>query len=253
MENRLPTRLSAWLLTLVMLLSLVPAMGVTASAEDDTFYEQVSIRNYRAFWDYLRSTDSRELVLGTDINYMLSGEDEEIEVRRNQRLDLNGHKIRIDATKRASFFSLITIYDGELTLYDSKGGGEIAVEFAMDSKEHSIIKIFPNSGAYPKFTMNSGTLTRLNPIETRALGSNGCVSDSINSRVKDGEPRPQITINGGTINCPYSWDRSKPLPIYSSQFMPTALLLRESKLTVNGGTFNGMVWIEDLTQKKGET
>ena len=253
MENRLPTRLSTWLLTLVMLLSLVPAMGVTASAEDDTFYEQVSIRRYRAFWDYLRSPDSRELVLDTDINYTLSSEDEEIEVRRSQRLDLNGHKLRIDATKRAVFSSLITIYDGELTLYDSKGGGEIAVEFAMDSKEHSIIKIFPNSGAYPKFTMNSGTLTRLNPIETRALGSNGCVSDSINSRVKDGEPRPQITINGGTINCPYSWDRSKPLPIYSSQFMPTALLLRESKLTVNGGTFNGMVWIEDLTQKKGET
>ena len=253
MENRLPKRLPAWLLTLVMLLSLVPAMGVTASAADDTFYEQVSIRNYRAFWDYLRSPDSRELVLDTNINYTLSGEDEEIEVRRSQRLDLNGHKIRIDATKRASFYSLITIYDGELTLYDSKGGGEIAVEFAMDSKEHSIIKIFPNSGAYPKFTMNSGTLTRLNPIETRALGSNGCVSDSINSRVKDGEPRPQITINGGTINCPYSWDRSKPLPIYLSQFMPTALLLRESKLTVNGGTFNGMVWVEDLTQKKGET
>ena len=246
-------RITSLLLTLVMLLSLVPAMGVTASAADDTFYEQVSIRNYRAFWDYLRSPDSRELVLDTNINYTLSGEDEEIEVRRSQRLDLNGHKIRIDATKRASFYSLITIYDGELTLYDSKGGGEIAVEFAMDSKEHSIIKIFPNSGAYPKFTMNSGTLTRLNPIETRALGSNGCVSDSINSRVKDGEPRPQITINGGTINCPYSWDRSKPLPIYSSQFMPTALLLRDSKLTVNGGTFNGMVWIEDLTPKKGET
>ena len=253
MENRLPTRLSAWLLTLVMLLSLVPAMGVTASAEDDTFYEQVSIRRYRAFWDYLRSPDSRELVLGTDINYTLSSEDEEIEVHRSQRLDLNGHKIRIDATKRANFYSLITIYDGELTLYDSKGGGEIAVEFAMDSKEHSIIKMFPNSGAYPKFTMNSGTLTRLNPIDTHSQGSNGCVSDSINSRVKDGEPRPQITINGGTINCPYSWDRSKPLPIYLSQFMPTALLLRESKLTVNGGTFNGMVWIEDLTQKKGET
>ena len=253
MEKRLPTRLSAWLLTLVMLLSLVPALGVTASAEDDTFYEQVFIRRYRMFWDYLRSTDSRELVLDTDINYTLSSEDEEIEVRRNQRLDLNGHKIRIDATRRANFYSLITIYDGELTLYDSKGGGEIAVEFAMDSKEHSIIKIFPNSGAYPKFTMNSGTLTRLNPIEARALGSNGCVSDSINSRVKDGEPRPQITINGGTINCPYSWDRSKPLPIYSSQFMPTALLLRNSKLTVNGGTFNGMVWIEDLTPKNGET
>ena len=246
-------RITSLLLTLVMLLSLVPAMGVTASAADDTFYEQVFIRRYRAFWDYLSSTDSRELVLDTDINYTLSSEDEEIEVRRSQRLDLNGHKIRIDATKRASFFSLITIFNGEFTLYDSKGGGEIAVEFAMDSKEHSIIKMFPNSEASPKFTMNSGTLTRLNPIDTHAQGSNGCISDSINRRVQDGEPRPQITINGGTINCPYSWDRSEPLPIYLSQFMPTALLLRYSKLTVNGGTFNGMAWIEDLTPKKGET
>ena len=76
MEKRLPTRLSAWLLTLVMLLSLVPAMGVTASEADDTFYEQVFIRRYRMFWDYLSSTDSRELVLDTDINYTLSSEDE---------------------------------------------------------------------------------------------------------------------------------------------------------------------------------
>ena len=44
-------RITSLLLTLVMLFSLVPAMGVTASAEDDTFYEQVSIRRYRAFWD----------------------------------------------------------------------------------------------------------------------------------------------------------------------------------------------------------
>ena len=37
MENRLPKRLSAWLLTLVMLLSLVPAMGVPVSAADTSW------------------------------------------------------------------------------------------------------------------------------------------------------------------------------------------------------------------------
>ena len=37
MEKQLPTRLSAWLLTLVMLLSLVPAMGVTASAAETSW------------------------------------------------------------------------------------------------------------------------------------------------------------------------------------------------------------------------
>ena len=37
MEKQLPKRLPAWLLTLVMLLSLVPAMGVTASAAETSW------------------------------------------------------------------------------------------------------------------------------------------------------------------------------------------------------------------------
>ena len=36
-------RITSLLLTLVMLLSLVPAMGVTASAADDTSYTQAEI------------------------------------------------------------------------------------------------------------------------------------------------------------------------------------------------------------------
>ena len=252
MENRLPKRLSAWLLTLVMLLSLVPAMGVTASAEDDTFYEQVSIRNYRAFWDFLRSTDSRELVLGTDINYTLSSEDEEIEVHRSQRLDLNGHKIRIDATRRAEFYNLIEICRGEFTLYDSKGGGAIEVEFARDSKGHSIIEISPIDKDDPvKFTMNGGTLTRLNPMNSRSYGNNGCISDDYFNPLTEGE-RPQITINGGTINCAYDWNRSNA-SMRQVEYMPTALLLRYSRLTVNDGTFNGIVWTDDLSWRAGDT
>ena len=244
-------RITSLLLTLVMLLSLVPAMGVTASAADDTFYEQVSIRNYRAFWDYLRSPDSRELVLGTDINYTLSGEDEEIEVRRSQKLDLNGHKIRIDATKRAEFYNLITIRRGEFTLYDSVGGGAIEVEFARDSKGHSIIEISPINKDDPvKFTMNGGTLTRLNPMNSRPYGNNGCISDDYFNPLTEGE-RPQITINGGTINCAYDWDRSN-VNMRQVEYMPTALLLRYSRLTVNGGAFNGIVWTDELLWKAGD-
>ena len=48
-------RMTSLLLTLVMLLSLVPAMGVTASAADDTSYTQAEIRNYYTFASYLRS------------------------------------------------------------------------------------------------------------------------------------------------------------------------------------------------------
>ena len=194
-------RLLSGLMSLVMLLSLVPAMGVTASAADDTSYASDSIRNYETLAAYLESGDSRDLTLENDIDYTMGYDDDYLRVRNNQKLDLNGHKIRIDATKRAEFFNLITITSGEFTLYDSKGGGAIEVEFARDYKRHSIIEISPASnGAPAKFTMNGGTLTRLNPLDSNVYGNNGCISDDYFNPFEGGE-RPQITINGGTINC----------------------------------------------------
>ena len=62
-------KLLSLLLTLVMTLSLVPAMGVTASAADDTSYTQAEIRNYYTFATYLRSHESRDLKLMEDIDY----------------------------------------------------------------------------------------------------------------------------------------------------------------------------------------
>ena len=249
MEKRLPTRLSAWLLTLVMLLSLVPAMGVTASAADGRSYP---IRNYKSFASYLESSNSRDLTLENDIDYTMGYDDDYIRVRNNQKLDLNGHKIRIDASRRAEFFNLVTIRSGEFTLYDSKGGGAIEVEFARDSKGHSIIMISPDSaGAPAKFTMNGGTLTRLNPIDSNVYGNNGCISDDYFNRFEGGE-RPQITINGGTINCAYDWNNREMNTISGVQYMPTALLLRYSQLTVNGGAFNGIVWTDELSWREGD-
>lgn len=254
-------QITSLLLTLAMLLSLVPAMGVTASAADDTSYGYADINNWDWFKSYLSSDVSRDLTLMKDINYTTDYDDDAIIIKKSQKLDLNGHKIRIDASKLAGFFNLITIRSGEFTLYDSSkgGGGAIEVEFAMDSKGHSIIMISPDStGAPAKFTMNGGTLTRVNPIDSSVYGNNGCISDNYFDPFEGGE-RPQITINGGTINCPYDWDRSQ----YSKnvqksmlsvvEYMPTALLLRDSNLTVNGGTFNGIVWTENLTWSKEDT
>lgn len=254
-------QITSLLLTLAMLLSLVPTLGVTASAaEGDAYYPQGGIQTYQDFSTLLASQVTREIKLLKDIEYTLGSEDEEIEVTYSQRLDLNGHKITIDASKRASFTNLIHLRHGNFTLYDSQGGGEIAIKFATDSKEHSIIKIDPEYENAPlTFTMNGGTLTRLNPQKAGTyFASNGCISDNY-SYVPWTTKRPQITINGGTINCPYDWDRSK----YSEdrqagmlrqvENMPTALLLRYSNLTVNGGTFNGIVWTEDLTRSKEDT
>ena len=133
-------QITSLLLTLAMLLSLVPTLGVTASAaEDDTSYSQAEIRDYATFASYLRSYDSRDLKLMEDIDYTVGINDLSIDVMCNQKLDLNGHKIRIDASKRAGFENLLCIRRGEFTLYDSKGGGELAVSFPDDDKAYSII------------------------------------------------------------------------------------------------------------------
>ena len=249
-------QITSLLLTLAMLLSLVPTLGVTASAaEDDTSYSQAEIRDYATFASYLRSYDSRDLKLMEDIDYTVGIDDLSIDVIRNQKLDLNGHKIRIDASKRAGFENLLCIRRGEFTLYDSSkgGGGELAVSFPNDDKAYSIIMMSSEKEDEPsKFTMNGGTLTKLYPNVTHSYGASGCIGDDYFNKPENGK-RSQITINGGTINCAYDWDRSKSLLSLPVEAMPLALQLLYSNLTVNGGTFNGIVWTDNLWRGTQDT
>lgn len=208
-------QITSLLLTLAMLLSLVPTLGVTASAADDTSYAQAEIRDYDTFATYLRSFDSRDLKLEEDINYTVGIKDVPINVIRNQKLDLNGHKIRIDASRRTGFVHLLSIRRGEFTLYDSKGGGELAVSFPDDDKAYSIIMMSSEKEDEPsKFTMNGGTLTKLRPNITHSYGASGCIGDDYFNKPENG---------------------------------------KRSQITINGGTFNGIVWTDELTLGKGET
>lgn len=241
------------LLTLAMLLTLVPTMGVTVSAAEDRSYTQAEIRNYYTFATYLRSSDSRDLKLMEDIDYTVGINDLSIDVIRNQKLDLNGHKITINASRRAGFVNLLCIRRGEFTLYDSKGGGELAVAFPDDNKAYSIIMMSSEKKDEPsKFTMNGGTLTKLRPNMTYTYGASGCIGDDYFNKPENGK-RSQITINGGTINCPYDWDRSQSLLDFPVEAMPLALQLLYSNLTINGGTFNGIVWTDTLWRGEQDT
>ena len=252
-ETNMKKRRLSILLSIVMLLSLVPAMGVTASAADGRSYTQAEIRNYATFATYLRSSDSRDLKLMENINYTVGIDDVPINVIRNQKLDLNGHKITIDASRRTGFVHLLSIRRGEFTLYDSVGGGELAVAFPNDNKAYSIIMMSSEKKDEPsKFTMNGGTLTKLSPNMTYTYGASGCIGDDYFNKPENGK-RSQITINDGTINCPYEWDRSQSLLDFPVEAMPLALQLLYSNLTINGGTFNGIVWTDKLTPGKGET
>lgn len=247
------SRIVSILLVLMMLLTMVPITGVTASAADDTSYTQAEIRNYYTFATYLRSFDSRDLKLMEDIDYMVGINDVSINVIRNQKLDLNGHKITINASRRTGFENLLCIRRGEFTLYDSKGGGELAVSFPDDNKAYSIIMMSSEKEDEPsKFTMNGGTLTKLRPNMTYSYGASGCIGDDYFNKPENGK-RSQITINGGTINCAYDWDRSKSLLSLPVEAMPLALQLLYSNLTINGGTFNGIVWTDNLWRGTQDT
>ena len=246
-------RMTSLLLTLAMLLTLVPTMGVTVSAAEDRSYTEAEIRGYKSFESQLRSSDSRDLKLMEDIDYTVGINDLSIDVIRNQKLDLNGHKITIDASRRAGFVNLLCIRRGEFTLYDSKGGGELAVSFPNDDKAYSIIMMSSEKKDEPaKFTMNGGTLTKLHPNMTYTYGASGCIGDDYFNKPKNGK-RSQITINDGTINCPYDWDRSQSLLDFPVEAMPLALQLLYSNLTINGGTFNGIVWTDTLWRGEQDT
>lgn len=247
------SRIVSILLVLMMLLTMVPITAVTANAADDTSYTQAEIRGYKSFESYLRSHESRDLKLMEDIDYTVGINDLSIDVIRNQKLDLNGHKITINASRRAGFENLLCIRRGEFTLYDSKGGGELAVSFPNDDKAYSIIMMSSEKKDEPaKFTMNGGTLTKLHPNMTYTYGASGCIGDDYFNKPKNGK-RSQITINDGTINCPYEWDRSQSLLDFPVEAMPLALQLLYSNLTINGGTFNGIVWTDTLWRGEQDT
>lgn len=249
------SRIVSILLVLMMLLTMVPITAVTANAADDTSYTQAEIRGYKSFESYLRSHESRDLKLMEDIDYTVGIDDLSIDVIRNQKLDLNGHKITINASRRTGFENLLCIRRGEFTLYDSSkgGGGELAVSFPNDDKAYSIIMMSSEKKDEPsKFTMNGGTLTKLHPNMTYTYGASGCIGDDYFNKPENGK-RSQITINGGTINCSYDWDRSKSLLDLPVKAMPLALQLLYSNLTINGGTFNGIVWTDLLWRGKQDT
>src|SRR5574344_1041944 len=107
------SRIVSILLVLMMLLTMVPITAVTANAADDTSYTQAEIRGYKSFEIYLRSYESRDLKLMEDIDYTVGINDLSIDVIRNQKLDLNGHKITIDASRRAGFEILLCSRIGE--------------------------------------------------------------------------------------------------------------------------------------------
>ena len=156
-------RITSLLLTLVMLLSLVPALGVPASAaeEDDGV---VHVSDYGDFYGYFHH-DGITIILEDDLvaTDPMWGDTTLydslwVQPFRTVTIDLNGHKLELSAsTGGDTKDGIIHINNGTLTIKDSSPGqtGEIYGSFPGGGvkRMHSVIDM---EGDLSRFDLEGG-------------------------------------------------------------------------------------------------
>ena len=243
MENRLPKRLSAWLLTLVMLLSLVPAMGVTASAADTSWTTVNTYDELKAALSTQNPPDNIKLGSDIDTGTLNSGVGilESLEVKGRKQLDLNGHTLRMYSEKTA-VYDMFTIKHGNLTVLDSSSGQKGTI---LGTTYNDSCYLF-DIQSYGQLTLNSGTLK----VDVRKNTSNNRWR-----RVIYCYAGGTVTINGGTLHvAPETYENEKHS--YGMYFEEeykdlvngscgyTLMAANSCKVSINGGTFQGPVRLD---------
>ncbi len=149
-------RITSLLLTLVMLLSLVPAMGVTASAADDF----VKVSTYEELKNEVDRGDAKvKLINNIDTTNDNGGAGVTQQtaltfIGDGNILDLNGHTLKLVSNTGAIFFEVLK----GLTIQDSGTGGRIDFEYGSNViYRTTAIHVAPSAGA--KLTVESGTLS----------------------------------------------------------------------------------------------
>ena len=239
-------RLTSWLLTLAMLLSLVPAMGVTASAAetgsgsgtaDDpyvvTTYEELQTAMQKAGGSYVRLGKDIDTTNMNDGNGI--GRANLIVVNSNVALDLNGHKVTLLKynTERSG---LIDVRRGSLTIEDSKGGGELNGKNMLTSKRLYLIECYDGA----KVTVNSGKLSMWS----------AATAQTANAVIKNSGT---VEINGGTLAISNEKNYDE-VDLYLAQ-QDCALSMTSldgSSVVINGGTFKGRVLLYAHAKSAGK-
>ena len=215
-------RITSLLLTLVMLLSLVPAMGVTASAADG--FTEVS--TYGELKDAV-DKGSAKIKLVADIDTTSENSGVGVTTATNLSfkgsgnvLDLNGHKLKLVANMSVYF---IKIYSTDLTIKDSGTGGRIDFEYGsgvLGVQRAIVISRSVGVKNAGSLTVDGGTLssTYRGIILIESFGS--------------------ITINGGRLYAPVTNSGNSCYIIHSTNRYDLDDTLQ---LHVNGGELDGRV------------
>lgn len=217
-------RITSLLLTLAMLLSLLPAMGVTASAAEPEWTTVNSYADLKAAVD----KGSAKIKLTADIDTTSENSGVGVTTATNLRfkgsgnvLDLNGHKLKLVSNMSVYF---IEILSSDLTIKDSSGtNGRIDFEYgeAVLGVQRAIV-ISRSVGVKKtgSLTVDGGTLssTYLAIILIESYGS--------------------ITINGGRLYVPVTNSGNSCYIIHSTNRYDLDNTLQ---LHVNGGELDGRV------------
>ena len=243
MEKQLPTRLPAWLLTLVMLLSLVPAMGVTASAADTSWTTVNTYDQLKAALSDQNPPDNIKLGCDIDTGTLNSGVGilESLEVKGRKQLDLNGHTLRMYSEKTA-VYDMFTIQHGDLTVLDSSTDQKGTILGSTYNDSCYLFDIQSNG----KLTLNSGTLK----VDVRKNTSNNRWR-----RVIYCYAGGTVTINGGTLHVApetYEGKNNAYGQYFEEEYSDrlnghcgyTLMAANSCKVSINGGTFQGPVRLD---------
>ena len=214
-------RITSLLLTLVMLLSLVPAMGVTASAADGF----VEVSTYEQLKNEVDKGEAKvKLVANIDTTNENGGagvtDQSVLKFFGNDNiLDLNGHTLKLVSNTGATFIYV----NKDLTIKDSQGGGRINFEYGPNVM-HRTTAIYVSHASnedIAHLTVESGTLSSTKGGIT--------LIESIGN----------LTINGGKFYAPYEEGSRGTYAIHTiHQYNDKA------KTIITDGEFDGVVFIQ---------
>ena len=234
-------RITSLLLTLVMLLSLVPAMGVTALAASGagTAGNPLVVSTYDDWKAAMQQSNETYIKLGADIDTSTMnsgfglGSSEDVRVQANIHLDLNGKKLTLKKSiiESGGEIQFIRVIAGELIIEDSKGGGEILGVNKVTMRYMRLIDVFDGA----KLTLNSGKLN----LEV----NNDTVSGSETIRSTG-----TLEINGGTVAISLPDGRNERGAYVNDM---DCALRSSGETVINGGTFDGRVVIEAVAKASG--
>ena len=245
-------RITSLLLTLVMLLSLVPAMGVTASAAETSWTTVNTYDDLKAALSNQNPPDNIKLGNDIDTGTLTSGMGilEPLEVKGKKQLDLNGHTLRL-FTQKSALGDLIEVKTSSLTLSDSSAAQTGRILGVTKGDSNVLINVWENG----KFTMNSGKLE----VEVYT----GSLRGVLWRRTIDCHYGGEVVINGGTLYVPPETYEDRNA--YTTQFFDefddlhngscgyTLITNNNSKVTINGGTFQGPVRMNAGNSKWNKT